>query len=138
MWSFRDIDFDFSVEQVNVEAAIDSDAVGGWVEDVTNDFPIAKRMIGNKLTHSPAHFVSQQYQELPSRVGEDLIVSVSFHLCLVPYLESFPGIVDGGDKLVHVWVSVHVSPQNLTVLRVIAACKILLSAIVDDGNTYGC
>jgi hypothetical protein len=53
MASFGDVDLDFSVGKVDIEASsIYSDAVGVGVEDVADDLPVRKGVVGNVLLHS--------------------------------------------------------------------------------------
>ncbi len=62
MRSFGGIDLDLSVEKINVESSIDSEAVGLWVEDVANSLPIGEGMISYKLLDPTRDLVRDRHK----------------------------------------------------------------------------
>lgn len=49
--SFRDINLDLPVKEIDVEASINCDAIACRIKDIADDFTIAERVIGNKLAY---------------------------------------------------------------------------------------
>lgn len=50
--SFRDINFDFSIEQINIDAIFDCDAVGVGEENIAYNLSITERSIRDELAHT--------------------------------------------------------------------------------------
>ena len=92
-------------------------------------------MISYSLLDSAIDLVSYGYQEFSSWKSVKFIVNVSLNLRLIPNLELLSCIVDLSQKSVHIGASIKVSPQNFSVLRIIASSKVLFSSIVNNGNT---
>jgi hypothetical protein len=136
--SFRHIDLHFPVHQVDVESSSDCDAVCIRPEDVANHLPVGEGVIANSFAHATGHFVRQTNQELPSRICVELRVNVPFYLRLVPDTELLTSSVDFTKEGVHVRRTVEVTPEDLSVLGIVATCEVLFCSVVGYWDADRC
>lgn len=125
----------FSIVKSYLEmiVSINFDAVS-FVKDVTDCLSCWEGMESNSSLNLPVS-VSQSNQELASRVGVEVIISVPFDVFLGPYFVGLSSMNDGWHKLVLVSGSVHGSPEGFSVAWVISTSIVLLATVVDDGDT---
>lgn len=134
--SFGNVDFDFSVKQVDIESSINSDTVWSGEEDVANDLAWAEWMIWNVFSDCATDFVGQKHEHFSFGVSINLIVSISLDLCFIPNLIFFPSFIDGCNEFIHLWVSIQVSPQDLSISWIVPSGEVLFSTIINYRNTH--
>ena len=79
--------------------------------------------------------VGQSDEELTTREGIEVVVDVSLDLLLVPDSTGLSLSVNSGDSLVEVSVCLHVLPERLSVVGVVAASVVLLRAVIGEGDS---
>ena len=126
----RNVDFGLSVGKVDVDAARDLLAVRSGVEDVADSLTLIEWMVSDLALLSTR--VGESDKELATRVGVEGVVGVALDLLLVPDLRGLALGVDLGDDLIEVRGGVHVLPERLTVVGVVATSIVLLSTVVGE------
>jgi hypothetical protein len=130
------VDLLLSVGKGDIDTTVDGLAVSGGVEDVANGVALVEGSVGH-LEALLVVGVGQRNEELALGVGEELRVSVALNPLAVPDLGLFALGVHLGNDLVKVRVAVHGLPERFAVLGIIASAVVLLSTVVDEGNTVG-
>lgn len=95
-------------------------------------------MIRDKLTNSPRNSISQQNQKLTSRKRKYLTISISLNLGLIPYCMFLPGSNYRLDIFIHFGIFIHVTPEYLAIVGIVASGEVLFASVVDDGDADGC
>ena len=126
----RNVDFGLSVGKVDVDAARDLLAVRSGVENVADSLTLIEWMVSDLALLSTR--VGESDKELATRVGVEGVVGVALDLLLVPDLRGLALGVDLGDDLIEVRGGVHVLPERLTVVGVVATSIVLLSTVVGE------
>lgn len=125
-----DVDLGLSVLEVDVDAAVlNCLAVSRWEEDVADLLSIREGSVGHGDLLIVVR-VGRGYEELASLESIEVVLDVSFLEGVRPDLLGLAGLVDGGGHLVDVRGGVHILPEGLSVVGVVAAGVGLLTAIV--------
>ena len=124
------VDFGLSVGKVDVDAARDLLAVRSGVEDVADSLTLIEWMVSDLALLTTR--VGEGNEELATRVGVEGVVGVALDLLLVPDLRGLALGIDLGDDLIEVRGGVHVLPERLTVVGVVATSIVLLSTVVGE------
>jgi len=94
-------------------------------------------MVGD-LALLGASVVGEGNEELSTRVCEEAVINVALDLRLVPDLGCNTLSVGLGNHLIEVTGGVHVLPEGLAVVGVIATSVVLLSTVVGERDTTTC
>jgi hypothetical protein len=127
------VDLRLTVVELNLHATIDLLAIVR-VEDVANGLALGEGVVVDEEVLRVV-WVGQANKELTARKSVEVLGSVSFDPLLVPDLRVLALSVDLGDDLVETAVGVHVLPERLAVLGVVATTVVLLSTVVDEWDT---
>lgn len=131
-----DVDLGLTVVKPDINATVDSLAVSGGVEDVADVSTVGEWLIGDGSVLLVSG-VGESNQEFTTGEGVEVVIRVSLDVLLFPDLVCLSGSVDLTDLLVEVAGGVHVLPERLTVLGIIATTVVLLTTVVDERNTLG-
>ena len=131
------VDLGLAVVEVDVDtSARNLLAVCGWGIDVANGFALSEGVVGD-LTRLSVAAVRESNKELTSGEGKEVVIDVSLDLLVVPDLAGLSLSVGSGNHLVEVGIRLHVLPERLSVVGVVATGVVLLSAVVGEGDTAG-
>jgi hypothetical protein len=122
-----------TVVELDLHATVDLLAVRR-VEDVADGLSLGEGVVGDLVVLSVVR-VSQTHKEFTTRERVEVLGSVSLDPLLVPDLRLLALSVDLGDDLVETAVGVHVLPERLAVLGVVATTVVLFSTVVNEWNT---
>jgi len=129
-----DVDLGLTVVKPDINATVDSLAVSGGVEDVADVSTVGEWLIGDGSVLLVSG-VGESNQEFTTGEGVEVVIRVSLDVLLFPDLVCLSGSVDLTDLLVEVAGGVHVLPERLTVLGIVATTVVLLTTVVDERNT---
>ena len=79
--------------------------------------------------------ISDCNEDVASGPRVELVIDPSFNVGLSPYLVILPDFVESSEVLVHISVGIHACPQGFSVVGVVTTVEVLLSSIINDGNT---
>lgn len=95
-------------------------------------------MVSNVALLLTLRFISKSNKELASSKSQESVVSVCFSILVVPDLRLLSCSVDFSNLLVKGRSSIEVSPERLSVLRVVTSSEVLLRSVVNEWNTSCC
>ena len=133
----RDKDLSLSVVQSNVKSILNCNTISS-VKDVANSLTITERLVGNVALLLTFRLISKSNKELASSKSQESVVSVCFSILVIPDLGILSCSVDFSNLLVKSRLSIEVSPERLSVLRVVTSSEVLLRSVVNEWNTSCC
>lgn len=131
----RNIDFGLSIRKSDINITTgDSLAIRIGVEDVANSGTVSEWGV----RYSDLLLVvgiGGGYKEFTSGEGVEVVSNVLFLDGMLPNFLGLSSLVDLGGHFVNVRVGVHILPQRLSVLRIVATSVGLLRSIVVEGDS---
>ncbi len=103
-------------------------------EDIADDLAGVVRMVGQVLLVIPI-VVGDKDEHLPFRENIEVIGLVSFDILSVPGLQSLSALYKLSNVLIQLVIGIKVSPELLSILRIVASAVALLGSVVHNRNT---